>query len=582
MELVGNTLGKYQIQAKVGELAGMVELYKAYDPMRKQEVQIKVLLPSRAKDDEFVQRFRLEAHTLAQLTHPNIVSVPAQWNNEPLYIVIEPITENSLADLIKQEAPLDSQRVIRFLKKIASGLDYAHTRSVIHQDLRPANILLDEQGAQINNFKLFQDNDHSQSISQRLQGILAYVAPEIIKNQAVTPQTDIYALGIIAYEMISGKVPFEGKNSDVFEGHLNLPPPSLHKLNPRVPRAVDQVISKALAKTPSERYLSASAFVHALRQALESSEVSPSAVRLPLGASPSSFGGASSRRVRRSRFAWDKVGMVFVILLSCEIIRLSIMQILITPVTLTEAVTPIQVPTVISVIDSTPTREASPIATLEPSPTVIEEPVVPVEPTTTSEPSATVTPKPSATETAQPSATATAQPSATATAEPSATATEEPSPTATIEPSPTATEEPLPTPTEVVGPPRAAIIDFKVNHGVPRNGQNGIEFLIDLTAENLQGVNCQLAVHFYDSLGNILLDQNNRYATDQGQVFVADFFVPDSNFTEYTEFELFIPYSELDLPPGSYELQSDIQLLYAPEFTLLAQRQFYQFNAIVE
>ena len=109
-----------------------------------------------------------------------------------------------------------------------------------------------------------------------------------------------------------------------------------------------------------------------------------------------------------------------------------------------------------------------------------------------------------------------------------------------------------------------------------------MQFQVDFTAQNLQDVNCQLAIHFYDSSGNILFDQNNNYGTDQGQVFVGQFFVPDSNSASYTAFELFIPYSELHLPPGTYELQSDIELLYGPDFTLLTQYQFYQFTAIIE
>ncbi|MGB0385159.1 MAG: serine/threonine protein kinase [Ardenticatenaceae bacterium] len=638
MDLVGKTLGNYLIETKIGEEAGMVDVYKAYDPAHKREVRVKVLFSSDVQDDEFVQRFRLEAHTLAELTHPHIVPVSAQWKGEPLYIVYDLGENNSLANLIKEEAPLPPERVITLLKQIASGLDYAHTRSVIHQELKPSHILLNEQGAQINSFRLFSDHDRSRSISQRLRGMLSYVAPEQIKNQTVTAQTDIYALGIIAVEMLSGQVPFQSQNSSIFQAHLNQQPPSLHELNPRLPSATDQVIWKALAKNPSQRYLSASLFVYALNQALQGHSTLPPFTNRQVGSHPqNSFRERLQHKRRRQRVAWNKVAMVFVILCSCEIIRLSVMQVLITQSSLAQVtMTPIAIPTMISLgsptattvsltatavaspdalentiasseqsttvssesvittseSNTTATREPSPTATQPPSPTATQPPT----PTATQPPTPTATKPPTSTATKPPTPTATEPPSPTPTELPSPTATKSPTPRATEPPTPTATEPPIPTqepiptapqepsapPTEVLGPPSGTITDYQVNHGVLRNGDSSIQILSNFTVYNLQGVNCQLAVYFYDFLGNPLPDQNGRYVSNQGQIFVGEFFVPDSNYASYTDFELFIPYTELDLLPGTYDFKLGVELLYGDEFTLLTQSRLYEFKATIE
>ncbi len=602
MELVGNTLGKYQIQAKVGEQAGMVELYKAYDPIDKREVRIKVLFPSRVKDKEVVQRFRLEAYTVSQLTHPNIISVPAQWNKEPLYIVVEATDNESLRELIKQETPLHPQRAVSLLEQIAAGLDYAHTRSVIHQDLRPDHILVKPQAqVQIKNFKLFPDDERLQSLSKADQDIIAYIAPEVIKNQALTPQTDIYALGIIAYELLTGHPPFQGKKSQILDAHLTQTPPSLHQSNSRIPAAVDRVIGKVLAKTPSERYLTASAFVHALGQALEQSAssrfVNPSSSSLkPSG---SSFRQARPRASKLSRFSWDKIAMIFVILCSCEIIRLSIMQITVSSVSFAEVTTPISIPTVISL--APPTSIKMPTSTVEirlvndeESKTTKtsnrqEEPTLTLTPTRKGSPTVTPTREPSPTFTIEASATATVEPSPTPTVEPSPTATVEPSLTATVVPSftasvapPTETPIPLPTETEEVGPPSASINNVQINHSVQKDGQVGIQYLINFTIENGQGVRGQLGSHFYDSLGTNLTDLNGRYVDGRQQVFVGEYFVPESNFESYNGFELFIPYVELDLGPGFYELQSDVTLFFGSQFIVLDESGFYTFTATIE
>ena len=593
MDLVGNTLGRYHIRAKVGSQTGIVELYEAYDPIHEQDVKVKVLFPSRVKDKEVVQRFRLEAYTVSQLTHPNILSVPAQWNKEPLYIVTEPTGGKSLREVIKQDAPLHVQQVMSLLEQIASGLDYAHTRSVIHQDLRPDHILIKAQNqVQIKNFKLFPDDERLQSLSKAQQNITAYVAPEVIKNQALTPQTDIYALGIITYELLAGHPPFQGKKDSVFDAHLNQSAPSLHESNSRIPLTADRVIAKALAKTPSERYSTASSFYQALAQAFDNRTTSSHSI----ARSSRQTSRSPIRHTRRahvpksSRFAWDKIAMIFVILCSCEIIRLSIMQIVVTPVSLAEVSTPIPIPTVISMSTSTPTK--APTSTVEISPTKNDETDIQEEVASTRTPKITESSTPRATSTVESSPTATAtstiEASATATSTPSATATQEatateaPSATATEIPPPTVTQAPPPTVTEPVGPPSANIGNVQINHGVLRNGQSGMQYLIDFTFENGQGINSQLGVHFYDSLGNGLSDQNGFYANGDGQVFVGEYFTPQSNSETYTEFELFIPYSELDLGPGLYELQADVKLFYGPEFTVLDQRGFYNFTATIE
>ena len=270
---IGQKIRKYQIVSKLGA-GGMGSVFKAMDTILEREVALKLLAPTLASDDSFVERFRLEARSLARLDHSNIVKVyDADWDENKLFIVMEYVDGGSLADLIKQEGALPTALVIKLLQQTASGLDYAHQRGLIHRDIKPANVLIDTHGnAKLTDFGLVKDTDTNLTADGMRLGTPAYMAPEQIQGDEVTAALDIYALGIVTYEMLTGRPPFQGNMSAIFEGHLLRQLPPIHQINPNIPADAQDVLVRVMAKNPAERYASASNFVQAMEESLHLSE----------------------------------------------------------------------------------------------------------------------------------------------------------------------------------------------------------------------------------------------------------------------------------------------------------------------
>ncbi len=270
MDMLGRNLGKYKILEKIGG-GGMGNVFLAEDTILDRKVALKLLAPSLAADTSFVERFLLEARSLARLDHPAIVRVfDADWADDQIYLVMEYVPGGSLADIIKEEGALPPELVNRLLTQVAEGLDYAHSRGMVHRDIKPANILIDQSGqAQITDFGLVKDAETSLTADGQRLGTPAYMAPEQIQGQTMGPAVDIYALGIVTYEMLTGRPPFQGTLSSVFEGHLLREPPPLRQFNPRIPPTVQDVVLQALAKAPAERFGSAISFIQAFQAAYD-------------------------------------------------------------------------------------------------------------------------------------------------------------------------------------------------------------------------------------------------------------------------------------------------------------------------
>ncbi|MCB9136086.1 MAG: serine/threonine protein kinase [Anaerolineales bacterium] len=277
--IIGQNIRKYQILTKLGS-GGMGSVFRARDAILERDVALKLLAPTLANDDSFVERFRLEARSLARLDHPHIVKVyDADWDNNRLFLVMEFVDGGSLADLLKQEKSLRPAVVVKLLQQTASGLDYAHQHGLIHRDIKPANILLTSQGnAKLTDFGLVKDSGTSLTADGTRLGTPAYMAPEQIQGDEVTPALDIYALGVVAYEMLTGRTPFMGNMSAIFEGHLLRQIPAISQLNPAVHADAQAVLAKVLAKNPADRYSTASNFIQALSDALHLEEKPSGAV----------------------------------------------------------------------------------------------------------------------------------------------------------------------------------------------------------------------------------------------------------------------------------------------------------------
>ena len=274
-DLTGKQLGQYRIVAPLGE-GGMAAVYKAYQPSIDRYVALKILPRHFARDPEFVGRFEQEAKVIANLQHVHILPVhDFGTEDEYTYIVMPFVETGTVADLL-QGAPLALDQIRKFISQVGDALAYAHTRGLVHRDVKPTNILVDEIGnCLLTDFGIAKIVEGTTQFTQTgaILGTPAYMSPEQIKGEKVDGRSDIYSLGIILYEMATGRPPFKAETPPaIFVKHLHDPLPPPRSLNPGLPEAVERVILKSLAKDPLERYTSAGDFVQALRSAISEKE----------------------------------------------------------------------------------------------------------------------------------------------------------------------------------------------------------------------------------------------------------------------------------------------------------------------
>ena len=273
-DLTGRQFGHYQIVAPLGE-GGMAAVYKAYQPSMERFVAVKVLPRHMATSEEFVSRFRREAKLLAQLQHPHILPVfdYGEADGYP-YIVMPFVQSGTLADVLhKRQQSLPEIR--RIMVQLGDALSYAHARGMIHRDIKPSNVLIDERGnCLLTDFGLARMAESATKIttSGTIMGTPAYMSPEQGAGSTIDHRSDIYSLGIIFYEMVTGRVPYVAETpiAVVFK-HIQDPLPSARKLNPSLPEAVELVLLKALAKHPEDRFQAAEDFVQAIQKAIPES-----------------------------------------------------------------------------------------------------------------------------------------------------------------------------------------------------------------------------------------------------------------------------------------------------------------------
>ncbi|MCS6909066.1 MAG: protein kinase [Anaerolineales bacterium] len=280
--MIGTTLGKYRLVSQLGS-GGMAEVYKAFQPGLDRFVAVKVMHPHFAEQPGFIKRFEREAVLAARLRHPNIVQVfdfDVDMERDLYYMVMELIEGPTLATEIHERSltaipnrptfsPIET---VLLFNALASAVDYAHARNMIHRDLKPGNIMLTNDGQIIlTDFGIARMVGDALPVvtSGRPAGTPIYMAPELCQGQPGDRASDIYALGIILYGLMTGNVPFDAENpDDLLRMQVEQPPPPPTRFNPELPAAVEQVILKTLAKRPEDRYPSAGALALALREAL--------------------------------------------------------------------------------------------------------------------------------------------------------------------------------------------------------------------------------------------------------------------------------------------------------------------------
>lgn len=421
-DLINKELGRYRVEALIGR-GGMAAVYRAFDMRLQRHVALKVLYPQYLADDDIVERFRREAITAAQLDHPHIAPIYDVGDADGLFfLTMKLLPGPSLAELLQREQRLSPDRVVHLTAELASALDAAHDRGIIHRDIKPGNVLFDERGkAMLTDFGIAKSLDApALTESSVIVGTPDYIAPEQI-DPRLAPQgkldhrADLYSLGALLYRTLTGHRPFEGPAQVVLLAHLQTDPPPPSSYIPELPSAVDAVLARAMAKRPTERYNSAADLAEALALSFgdqtEVGVVFPAGLRDPhtrttahVPAAPAQVaaevaGGSQPDPVKRRTALAPLAAVVALVLIATlgfGLVRFAQGQ-----------------------------QQQASVAGADPT-----VPALTVTPTTTS------TAEPTATSTIPPSATASSTP--TATSAPTATTTAVPTFTPTLEPSPPA------------------------------------------------------------------------------------------------------------------------------------------------
>src|SRR5258708_3291650 len=280
-DLVGKSLDQYQLLSLLGR-GGMAAVYRSHQPSMDRDVAIKVISGQLADDPTFIARFEREARLIAKLQHPHILPVYDFGRRDGvLYLVMRLVEGGSLDERLRQ-GPLSLDVAAQMFTDIASALTYAHDQGIIHRDLKPNNILLDSKdNPYLTDFgiaKMMQDSTGQITATGTIIGTPSYMAPEMWRGEAVDARTDIYSLGIMLYEMVTGALPFKGDTPyALMYKHFDAPLPSLHGTQYDLPDALSAVINRAVAKKPQDRYGSADEMAADLRDALAGKSVTRAA-----------------------------------------------------------------------------------------------------------------------------------------------------------------------------------------------------------------------------------------------------------------------------------------------------------------
>jgi hypothetical protein len=265
--------GRYRIEAEIGS-GGMATVYLAFDEILERPVAIKVLALEISRDPSALERFRQEARAVAQLSHPHVVMViDAGEDKGRPYIVFEHIKGETLKDRIKRVGALPISEAVAYAIEIGRALEAAHERQLVHRDVKPHNVLIDEEGrAKVTDFGIARSLEgESRQLTGvgRVVGTTEYVSPEQALGHEVTGQSDVYSLGIVLYEMLTGEVPFKGKSSvDVAIKQVREGMPDVQKRRPEISAALAAAVERATAKEVENRYQSASELVRDLEHVL--------------------------------------------------------------------------------------------------------------------------------------------------------------------------------------------------------------------------------------------------------------------------------------------------------------------------
>ncbi len=274
---------RYEVVSKLGS-GGMADVYLANDRLLGRQVALKVLSSRYAQDEQFVERFRREASSAASLNHPNIVQIYDRGEAEcTYYIAMEYLEGRSLKELILKYAPLSPDLVVSISVQILEALRFAHRREIIHRDIKPQNIIVDNDGrVKVTDFGIARAGSAStMTEAGSILGTAHYLSPEQAQGKPVEAASDLYSLGVVMYEMVTGKLPFDGDNPvGIAMQHVHDKPGQPRSIASDIPENLEAVILRALGKHPTERYLTATAMLEDLRKVQEGEAISAPAAYL--------------------------------------------------------------------------------------------------------------------------------------------------------------------------------------------------------------------------------------------------------------------------------------------------------------
>jgi serine/threonine-protein kinase len=318
-EVTPDTLvdGRYRVLNRLGS-GGMADVYCAEDSHLGRQVALKVLYQRFAQDAEFVERFKREAQAAAGLTHPNVVNVFDRGEHDgTYYIAMEYLPGSTLKEVIAERGALDQEAVIDIGVQILRAASFAHRRGVVHRDLKPHNVMLDDAGnAKVTDFGIARAGASEMTEAGSIMGTAQYLSPEQAQGQLATSQSDLYSVGIILYELLTGRLPFDGESAvAIAVQHLNDPPPPISSLRPDVAPELEAAVMRALAKEPAARWADADEFIRALEGARAGLATKPlgqdTAAFAPVPAATVAGDGAAPppEEERRLRWPWIALGL---------------------------------------------------------------------------------------------------------------------------------------------------------------------------------------------------------------------------------------------------------------------------------
>src|SRR6478752_3466513 len=263
--------GRYKVISRVGS-GGMADVYLAEDQLLGRHVALKLLHHHFAEDQEFVERFKREASSAAGLSHQNIVGIfdRGEWEGT-YYIAMEYVAGRSLKTIVREQGALEPATAIDIVVQILRAARSAHRHGVVHRDLKPHNVILDEEGrARVTDFGIARAGASDMTLTGSIMGTAQYLSPEQAQGHIVSGSSDLYSIGVTLYELLTGVVPFDGETAvAIAYQQVSAQPRPPSEVNPSVPLGLDAVVLRALAKDPAQRYADADEFIAALQRERE-------------------------------------------------------------------------------------------------------------------------------------------------------------------------------------------------------------------------------------------------------------------------------------------------------------------------